>query len=175
VAVTAQGAARPASSVGREEWLLAVSELVAAACSAQAVHRPSLVLFMLGRAQRRESSSVTFQDLEIAIGPTLEQFGRAKKAEVLLPFWHLQSAPFWEVQDADALPRRAGKDRPTRSALVRSRAVGRVKDNWWACLASADLVGALGEAILAGLWQTAADQDRVCQLLRFRRTRSEPR
>jgi len=158
-------------AVTQAEWTTAVSELVDAARSARAVHRPVLLLYMLGRAQRKEAAEVSFQDLESAIGPALDHFGRAKKAEVLLPFWHLQSSPFWHVPNANSFPRREGKDRPTRSALIRGAATGRIKTEWWASLAVPELVSTLGESLLRGVWTTSQDQDLACELLRFQRPR----
>ena len=90
----------------------------------------------------------------------------------MLPVWHQQSSPFWEVIGADALlPHRQGKDRPTQGALIKANARGAIRLAWWAPLVQEPgVVDRLGERMLAALW-TTDDNERteVAQRIAFRR------
>lgn len=140
------------SLITREEWIAAIDELVRAARAARAPHRLILVLFLLRRAEAGQSGAVTFLEVEAGISPALALIGRAAKPEPLLPFWHLQSSPFWVVENAGALPRRQGKDRPTRRTLVEQKARGMVLAAWWAAVLGdqalrAEVIKSLLEAV----------------------------
>lgn len=150
------------------DWLQAVDDLLAASKTAGAPHRPVLLLFLLGRVQRGEEREVSYEIVERGITAVLEETGSAKKPEPLLPFWHLQTSPFWEVLDADALPRRKGKDRPTRRVLIDAKSRGAVREAWWAALqGNQTLISALGERLLTSLWADTVVRERVAQLVGF--------
>src|SRR4051812_4697769 len=85
-------------TIAASDWLAALDTLVRAARASRAIHRPVLLLYLLGRAQRREPREVTFSEVEQGIKKALQDPDRPqKKAEPLLPFWHLRSSLFWEV------------------------------------------------------------------------------
>lgn len=153
------------SKISRSDWEAAVDGIVNEAHASRAVHRPILVLFLLARARAGKPSAVTFSEIDRGIQPFLQELGRAKKAEPLLPFWHLQTSPFWTVIGGDDLERRKGKDRPTRSALLAANAVGVVRDEWWRSLVEVPtLVEDLTLRILRGCWPDATDRARVAGL-----------
>jgi putative restriction endonuclease len=154
------------AAVAEAEWATAVDELIVASRASRAPHRLVLLLFLIGRADRNESATVTFSDVEARISPVLQLVGRAAKPEALLPFWHLQSSPFWIVEDADAFPRRKGKDRPTRRALLDRDARGSVRSMWWKdLLQSRGLRTALTRKLLDAISGLPATQQDVANLL----------
>jgi len=157
-----------AGTVTRADWINAIDGVIEAARSSKAVHRPILVLLLLSRAKARRPGEVGFAEVDRSLAPVLQEMGRAKKAEPLLPFWHLQTAPFWTVVGADDLERREGKDRPTRRALLAGNVRGVVRQEWWrALLDSPALVDELVARLVAGAWPDVADQKRVAALLRM--------
>ena len=154
-------------TVAASEWLTAVDDLLLRASGS--VHRPVLLLYLLGRAQRREPREVAFVDVELGIKKALQTMGSAKRADPLLPFWHMQSSPFWEVFGSDALPDRESTARPTRRALLQAK--GALRAGWWAVLLGDDeLVAKLGEQILIHL-RPAGDEERAAaaRLVGFKR------
>jgi predicted restriction endonuclease len=155
------------------DWVAVVDGLVIAARAARAPHRPILLLYLLGRRQRHESPEVSFAALERAITPALQQYSDAKRTEVLLPFWHLQSSGIWEVRNADELPRRKGKDRPTRATLLRESAVGFIKPAWWTSLKEAHYSTIVGERLLCAMWESEEERNSIARLVNFAR-RSPP-
>jgi hypothetical protein len=162
--------------VPEAEWRIAVDDLVKSSKAAGAIHRPLLLLYLFGRAQRGEPREVEFAELKKPIAEALENLGRAKKAEPMLPFWHLQSSPFWEVLGADALPRREGKDRPTHGALIKANAKGALRPAWWTTLVEQPgLADRLGEhLLLSDIWKNDATRTEAAQRTSFRRPSPPP-
>jgi putative restriction endonuclease len=159
---------RASATVGESDWPAAVDDLVRAARSSRAVHRPVLLLYMLGRAQRHEPREVGFVEVEKALKAALATLGSAKKPDALLPFWHMQSSPFWEVLGAENLPSRETIARPKRTALLEAR--GALRLGWWDVLIGNDpLVAKLGERILGQLWQTDEERAAAAKLVGFTR------
>jgi hypothetical protein len=148
-----------------DHWINAVDSLLGSV--GNAVHRPLLLLLLLKRAREKQSRELPFIEAEKSLADILGELGSAKRPEVLLPFWHLKSTDFWEVLDEDAIPKRKGKDRPTRAGLVGAKAVGAVKSEWWATLTNdPQLVSTLTESIVMRVWKTDADRARVRDFLK---------
>ncbi len=64
----------------------------------RAVHKPLLVLLMLGKLARGESS-VRFEEIEDDLRKLLEQFGPASAASSRqYPFWHLRTDGLWTLE-----------------------------------------------------------------------------
>lgn len=158
------------ATITSAEWRAAVREVIDRARASKAPHRPLLLLYLLGRARRAESAEVSFREVDKGLDSALSRFGRAKKAEALLPFWHLQTSTFWEIPGADSLPRRAGKDRPTRGALLHADASGRIPAAWWSALGQGDLASELGELVLQAMWESNEDRVEAAALTRFSST-----
>jgi len=121
----------------------------------RAVHKPLLVLMILGRAQRGESSRMSFAEVDQQLATGLRMFGAPVKGSVQpeLPFWHLQSDGLWVVENARSLPRGKRKDRPTRNTLVRDDPVGYVPAEWWQILETEpERVSGLASQILNDFW-----------------------
>ena len=153
-------------SVAASEWLSAVDALVHAARGS--VHRPLLLLYLLGRAQRREPREVAFLDVERGIKTALQTLGSAKRAEPLLPFWHMQSAPFWEVVGHD-LPQPEATAKPKRSALLEAK--GALRAGWWdVLLDDEELIAKLGERVLTQAWRSKEERATAAKLVGFKRS-----
>jgi len=154
------------SSVTAAEWTSAVDELVAASRAARAPHRLVLLLFLVSRAHRNQGARVSFAEVEASISPALQITARAAKPEPMLPFWHLQSSPFWRVENADALPRRKGKDRPTRRGLLEADVYGLVPAEWWTILLdSSELRATLMSTLLEAISDSQSIRDQVARIL----------
>ncbi len=138
--------------ITKDDWINAVDALLKSA--GKSPHRPLLLLLMLKRARDGKSREISFLEAEAELSDALDRLGSAKRPDVLLPFWHLQSSPFWEVIEEDKIPRRKGKDRPTRGGLVAARAVGAIKAAWWSALAA-------DHAMTKELCQKVADELRL--------------
>jgi len=119
-----------------------------------AVHQPLFTLLLLGRAQRGESNQVSFREIDAPLREALERFGPcSKRYSSELAFWHLQSAGYWVVEEKDTLPRRKGKDRPTRTGLLDYDAKGYVPPQLWdELLRDPALIRKLAGQILDTFW-----------------------
>lgn len=154
--------------IAEAEWLSAVDDLVRAARSSRAVHRPVLLLYLLGRVQRSEPREVAFVEVAQGIKAALTSLGSAKRPETMLPFWHLQSSPFWEVLGGEAVPNRESTARPTRKALLEAK--GALRTDWWnALVENQGLVAKLGERVLEQIWPTEAARLEAARLVQFKR------
>lgn len=70
----------------------------------QAVHKPLLVLLMIGRLHLGAPRLVRFADIEEALRDLIERFGTGPTpAHPEYPFWHLRSDELWEVSGAPPL------------------------------------------------------------------------
>jgi putative restriction endonuclease len=154
--------------VAEAEWLRATDDLVRTARSSRAVHRPVLLLYLLGRVQRGEPREVEFLEIERGIKEALASLGNAKKPEPMLPFWHLQSSPFWEVLGGEAVPSRESTAKPTRKALLEAK--GALRPDWWnALIGNDELIAKLGERVLEQTWPTNEARVEAARLTGFKR------
>jgi len=117
----------------RTKWEELVSQLrLGRSGTAKAVHKPLFTLMLLARARRGESNRVRFKEIDPVLRRAIEEFGPAHRSySTEYPFWHLQNDGFWVVDDQDVLPRRKGKDRPTRTGLLKYDAKGHVPRGLW--------------------------------------------
>ena len=154
--------------VAEAEWLSAVDDLVRSARSSRAVHRPVLLLYLLGRAQRSEPREAEFVEIERGIKAALAALCSAKKPEPMLPFWHLQSSPLWEVLGGEATLNRESTARPTRKALLQTK--GALRSDWWnALVGNEGLIAKLGERVLEQTWSTDEERVEAARLVGFKR------
>jgi putative restriction endonuclease len=122
--------------------------------SERAPYEPLLVLMLLARAQHGGPNRVAFREVDRPLHDLMEEFGPPRGSySPELPFWHLRSDQFWEIEDSERLPRRKGKDRPLRSAFVRDNPVGYVPAALWQELVDdRALIARLGRCILEEFW-----------------------
>lgn len=147
-------------TVSTDQWRGAVNDLVKSAKAA--THRPLLLLFLLARARDGKSRTVSFLEIENSLADILSETGSAKRPEPLLPFWHMRTTGFWEVLDEASLPRRKGKDRPTRTGLITANAVGAVRAEWWTVLVqNLALPTELADLLISRCWLSDDDQRRA--------------
>ena len=94
----------------------------------RAPHKPLLLLILLGRLQAGETAELSFREATQTLLPLLERYAPPVKGrhQPELPYWHLQSDGFWEVEDAGALPLQKGGF-PVLAGLRDS--VGRIADD----------------------------------------------
>jgi predicted restriction endonuclease len=128
-----------------------------------------LILVLLARAQRRESNRISFREVEDLLCRSLQAFGPpTKSCNPELPFWHLQSSGFWEIENRDLLPPRAGKDRPTRAAMRKHNAVGYVPiELWQALTADQELITRLARFLLERYWPSS-EHDAIVSMIGLR-------
>jgi putative restriction endonuclease len=117
-----------------------------------------MTLLLLAGAQRRAPRQIAFKELDAPLRALLQEFGPSPNSRNPdYPFWHLQREGFWVVEDADILPRRQGKDRPTRTGLLKHNAKGHVPAELWdQLLADPALVRRLAQQILDRFWPASA-------------------
>jgi putative restriction endonuclease len=101
----------------------------------RAVHKPLLTLLLLARAQRGEGGLVPYAEVHAPIKKVLHDFGPPRKSyHPEYPFWYLRSDGFWDVQGAEDLVKRKGKDEPTHRALLDADAQAVVPEGLWGAL-----------------------------------------
>lgn len=84
----------------------------------RAVHKPLLVLLVLGRLWRGEPAIVSFAHVEPALRKLFEQFGPASAmASVHYPFWHLQTDGLWELTGPASILNRSPGATPTLTEM----------------------------------------------------------
>jgi putative restriction endonuclease len=94
-------------------WRKAVAELRTwSRRGERAVHKPLLLLVLLGRAAQGRGSVTRFIEIQEQLTALLRDYGRpTKRVHPEYPFWHLQSdfgGKLWSVDDADEIPKRTG-------------------------------------------------------------------
>ena len=60
-------------------------------------HKPLLILYMLGRLQRGETGTLSFDEIEKGVGRLLDEFGPPLKTQPIYPFWYLQNDGLWQL------------------------------------------------------------------------------
>src|SRR5262249_17531595 len=122
----------------KAKWIELVSRLrLGRSGNTEAVHKPLLTLMLLAKARRGESNRIRFKEIDQVLRQAIERFDPAHRSySTEYPFWHLQNDGFWVVDDPDVLPRRKGKDRPTRPGLLKYDAKGHVPQDLWEGLTS---------------------------------------
>jgi putative restriction endonuclease len=109
-----------------------------------------LTLLLLVRAQALGSRVVSYGQVHAPLKKLLHDFGPPRKSyHPEYPFWYLRNDGFWDVHDADALPRRKAKNQPTHAALLQADAKAEVPaDLWQALLDQPELVSLLARSLL---------------------------
>jgi putative restriction endonuclease len=99
----------------------------------RAVHKPLLVLMILGRAQRGGPANVfRFRDLDEPLREALRAFGPARKSyRAELPFWRLKEDGFWVVHEEARLSKLANGAAPSRRLLLEEDAAAEVPRAMW--------------------------------------------
>lgn len=97
-----------------------------------AVHRPLLVLYVLGRAQAGGSNRFRFQELVDELKKALRHFGHSRKSfHAEYPFWYLENAEFWVIEEKHRSPLSPGRKEPTQGALFEADATAVVPAVKW--------------------------------------------
>jgi putative restriction endonuclease len=103
----------------------------------RAVHKPLLTLMLIARAVSDGNRSVRFVTIAEDLARLLKEFGPYRKSyHPELPFWHLQTDGFWNVENKQELPLKLGGRSPTRRTLLTHDAVGIVPPDLWEALRS---------------------------------------
>lgn len=120
----------------------------------RAVHKPLLLLLLMGRAARRQANDLRFVDIDDALARLLRDFGPPRKTvHPEFPFWHLQSDAVWMVREASSFPLKKGGSSPTKRTLKERDASGTVPDELWAVLCEdAGLRAQLAQGLLDSFW-----------------------
>jgi putative restriction endonuclease len=122
-----------------------------------AVHKPLLALMLIARAASHESRRMPFATIVDDLTTLLKAFGPRRLSDhPELPFWHLQSDGFWEVEDRANFPLKKGGHSPTRHALLAQEAVGAVPQPLWNTLQHSDNLRAeLTQQLLDAFWPSS--------------------
>lgn len=130
----------------------------------RAVHKPLLVLMILGRAQRGGPANVfRFRDVEEPLREALRAFGPARKSyRAEVPFWRLKEDGFWVIQGEDRIASLAKGGSPSRRLLLEEDAAAEVPATLWGELAGDPArVARLIQAVLEMGWSDPAVRGRV--------------
>jgi putative restriction endonuclease len=91
----------------------------------RAPHKPLLILYALGRWQRRERSEVPFAAVAQDVGGLLREFGPPRQSyHPEYPFWRLQADGIWTVEADGPLASRQGQTDAKKSELLKHNARG---------------------------------------------------
>ncbi len=118
-----------------------------------AVHKPLLLLLILGQAKAGGSNRFAFRDLVDPLQEGLAKFGPSREVtHPEYPFWHLQDPEFWVIEHGDELfPAPSGE--PSRQALLEANATALVPaPAWEPLLADSALVEKLARVVLRKFW-----------------------
>ena len=115
------------------------------------MHKPLLVLMILGRAIAGGDNTFVFAEVAPTLEKLIERFGpRTKRTNAALPFWHLKGDGFWKVE-LSAEP--AG--RVTRMALLDGDAKGRViPEAWHELISDQELARRVARRLLVKHWDS---------------------
>lgn len=91
----------------------------------RAPHKPLLILYALGRHQRRGSPDCPFAETSRDLTELLREFGPSRKSHhPEYPFWRLQNDGVWTVTADGKLTARKGNTDPKKSELLAQHARG---------------------------------------------------
>jgi hypothetical protein len=125
-----------------------------------AMHKPLLLLWALSQIQAGASNAFPFRDVKVGMEPAMSRW--APGSTPFYPFWHLRSDGLWDLEGADALPRRSGETRPPERVLWDANTVGRLQaEVWTELMAEPGRVEEAGEHILSTYWHTAEERRAV--------------
>lgn len=97
-------------------------------------HKPLLTLLIIAQAEHGGQNRFQYCDIERKLSLLIAQFGpRTNVIHQELPFWHLRTDRFWEIETTDTLVVKAGGS-PSKSSLLKTKACGRVTPEFWALL-----------------------------------------
>jgi len=141
-------------SLFRNRWVRFIDEMrVAQFQGWDRPHKPMLVLLCLRRAKDGKPNRLRFSEAERTLTRWLSQVQK-NRPEPLLPFWHLQADGFWKVESASELTSRAGKARPTLTAMRRADPSGKITDSLWQALVQdKDLIDELADHVITTRFQ----------------------
>ncbi|MEG3070228.1 MAG: restriction endonuclease [Candidatus Syntrophopropionicum ammoniitolerans] len=97
----------------------------------RAPHKPLLILFMLGRVQRREPRLVTYAEVMEPLQWLLDDFGPPRRSSPEYPFYHLAGDGIWEFSFTGA---RSIVGSPTARFLLDNNASGGFSADVYAAL-----------------------------------------
>lgn len=91
----------------------------------KALHKPLLLLLVLGKYSRGQSRIIPFTDVEKELTSLLKKYGpTSKSSNPHLPFWHLQNDGIWELINDDNLRDRKGHSEPTSKQMIDQNVMG---------------------------------------------------
>lgn len=91
----------------------------------KALHKPLLLLLVLGKYSRGCSRIIPFKDLENELTNLLKKCGPiSKSSNPHLPFWHLQNDGIWELINDENLRDRKGHSDPTSKLMIDQNVMG---------------------------------------------------
>jgi putative restriction endonuclease len=116
----------------------------------QAVHKPLLLLYALGRNQQGSERLLPFSEIDRHVKPLLERFGPIRTVHhPEYPFWRLQNGGIWEEVSDVPLRSRKSNSAPPRSEFLAKGAKGGFKDEMFAALTDEQhLIGELSLTVL---------------------------
>ena len=134
----------------------------------RAVNKPLLTLMLIARATSDRTRRIRFAAIAEELTKHLKEFGpRRTSYHPEYPFWHLQTDGFWEVEKKSVLPLKQGGRSPTKSALLKSNAVGAVPPDLWKALRSSPaLRQELSQHLLDEFWPSTL-HDAIRQAIGF--------
>ena len=120
----------------------------------RAVHKPLLTLMLIAKAASNGNRRIRFAAIAEELTKLLQEFGpRRRSYHPELPFWHLQTDGFCEVEQRAALPLKQGGRSPAKQTLLAQDAVGAVPQHLWEALQhSAGLRAELTQQLLDAFW-----------------------
>lgn len=91
----------------------------------RALHKPFLLLLLLGRYARRQPRMVSYKDIEKELVILLTKYGPVRSAyHPEFPFWHLQNDGIWELVNVENLQAMKGHSQPGRRQLIDQNVIG---------------------------------------------------
>lgn len=125
----------------------------------RAPHKPLLLLHMLGRYFRREPRLIPFSEIDEPLKQLLIEFGRPRSSyRTELPFWHLRTDGFWDIQNVDLPSGRTGNP-PPRSQLLQSGAVAGLSQAFYESLQDQEILSKTVEVLLTTHFPDSIHED----------------
>lgn len=91
----------------------------------KALHKPLLLLLVLGKYSRGQTRIIPFKDVEKELTSLLKKYGPTSKSyNPHLPFWHLQNDGIWELINDENLKDRKGHSTPTSKQMIDQNLMG---------------------------------------------------
>ena len=91
----------------------------------RAPHKPLLLLYVLGQYLNHHQRMISFREIEAPLRQLLIDFGPPRKTyHPELPFWHLHSEGFWDLENVELPKERIGSASVKKRLLIEGDAQG---------------------------------------------------